>query len=164
MKKFTKGFTLIELLVVIAIIGLLASIVLVSLNSARAKGKDTRIISDVQQMRTAIEAGFNGYGFPDLTTNASCSGGTAITGNIATNANCIASGPDLTVIPQLVTDSTAQGGANSMFILTGVTGSNATSYAIRGRLVSSPNTFFCIDSTGKTNTLDNNAVSGAVCH
>ncbi len=47
-----KGFTLIELLVVIAIIGVIASIVLASLNSARAKGADAAIKSNIHSTRT----------------------------------------------------------------------------------------------------------------
>ena len=54
-----SGFTLIELLVVISIIGILASVVLVSLNSARAKSRDARRIADVKQMQTGLELFFN---------------------------------------------------------------------------------------------------------
>lgn len=53
--KNKKGFTLIELLVVIAIIGILATIVLVSLNSARTKARDVRRLSDMQQISLAME-------------------------------------------------------------------------------------------------------------
>lgn len=56
-----KGFTLIELLVVIAIIGLLASVVLLSLNSARAKSRDAKRLSDVRQLVSALELYFNDY-------------------------------------------------------------------------------------------------------
>ncbi len=54
-RKGQKGFTLIELLVVIAIIGILATIVLVSLNTARQKARDTRRISDMRQVALALE-------------------------------------------------------------------------------------------------------------
>jgi prepilin-type N-terminal cleavage/methylation domain-containing protein len=54
-KMKNRGFTLIELLVVIAIIGILSSVVLASLNSARQKGRDARRISDVKQIRTAMD-------------------------------------------------------------------------------------------------------------
>lgn len=54
-----RGFTLIELLVVIAIIGILSSIVLASLNSARKKGRDARRISDLKQLQLALELAYD---------------------------------------------------------------------------------------------------------
>jgi prepilin-type N-terminal cleavage/methylation domain-containing protein len=57
-----KGFTLIELLVVIAIIGILSSVVLASLNSARKKGRDARRISDIKQIQLALELAYDADG------------------------------------------------------------------------------------------------------
>src|SRR3989344_5820326 len=54
-----RGFTLIELLVVIAIIGILSSVVLASLNSARRKSRDARRIADIGQIRLALELYFD---------------------------------------------------------------------------------------------------------
>ena len=67
---FKRGFTLIELLVVIAIIGILASIVLVSLNSARGKGRDGQRIANLQEMAKAID-----LVDPDTSAISGCSNG-----------------------------------------------------------------------------------------
>ncbi len=61
------GFTLIELLVVIAIIGLLASVIIAAVSSTRVGARDARRISDIRQIRYALELYRN-----DFNTYPSC--------------------------------------------------------------------------------------------
>ncbi len=73
----SRGFTLIELLVVIAIIGLLASIILASLNTAQQKGRDARRVSDLQEIGQAMVAADSGPGTTVTCTSTllnSCTG------------------------------------------------------------------------------------------
>lgn len=58
-EQYRRGFTLIELLVVIFIISLLASIVLVSVNEARKKGRDAKRFADLRTVQTALEMYYN---------------------------------------------------------------------------------------------------------
>lgn len=57
-----RGFTLIELLVVISIIGLLSSIVLTSLESARLKARDSKRKSDIIQIARALKLYYDDFG------------------------------------------------------------------------------------------------------
>lgn len=75
-RRRPSGFTLIELLVVVAIIGVLSSIVLVSLNTARLKGRDAAREEEIHSIQNALELYFteNGY-YPASGGAASPNGG-----------------------------------------------------------------------------------------
>jgi prepilin-type N-terminal cleavage/methylation domain-containing protein len=57
-----KAFTLVELLVVIAIIGLLSTVAIVSLGTARAKSRNAKRVADVKQLVTAFSMGLDANG------------------------------------------------------------------------------------------------------
>jgi prepilin-type N-terminal cleavage/methylation domain-containing protein len=139
----SKGFTLIELLVVIAIIGILASIVLVSLNDARNKGYDTQIKSDIAQIRNGMEMCYdnNGGTYTGCTTAAAL-GITAL------------------APPTCSTDRPAVSPFNYIGTTIGVTGS---AYAIHADLCAGAYDW-CVDSTGKAkNTTAAVADNATVC-
>jgi len=102
-----KGFTLIELLVVIAIIGLLSSVVLASLATAREKSRDARRVSDIRQIAQALELYFD-----DNEAYPTCS--TAFLDN---QSNCLTTAlvgggylPSMPNDPQYGNDGSAQWG------------------------------------------------------
>ncbi len=88
-----QGFTLIELLVVISIIGLLASVVLVSLSSSRIKARNSRRVSDINQISKAMELFFNAsYSYPTSNTGISLTQLGPISGSAAAcgvTAGCV---------------------------------------------------------------------------
>ncbi len=139
--KNTKGFTLIELLVVIAIIGLLASVVLLALNSARAKSRDAKRLADVRQLTTALELYYNDFNaYPAQVTAAVVLTGVAAGTNAIANlvpayvgalptaptpaeSNCSGSGTSQTLNNSYVYVTTAGGASYTLsFCLGGTTG------------------------------------------
>ncbi|MCW1892497.1 MAG: prepilin-type N-terminal cleavage/methylation domain-containing protein [Candidatus Uhrbacteria bacterium] len=74
--RYSRGFTLIELLVVIAIIGLLATFSVVQFANAREKARDAKRLSEIKQIRTALEMYKDRYGaYPNATDGDDASGG-----------------------------------------------------------------------------------------
>ena len=73
-KNRSRGFTLIELLVVIAIIGILASVVLASLNSAREKSRNASYAAQLKQYQSALEMYFADHGTYPIVSGYACIG------------------------------------------------------------------------------------------
>lgn len=70
-----NGFTLIELLVVISIIGLLASVVMASVNSARVKARDAKRKAEMREFTQGFEFYYDSYGrYPPYRASSSCGG------------------------------------------------------------------------------------------
>jgi len=60
--KSKKGFTLIELLVVLVILGLLATLVTISVKNSRTKSRDGKRLSDLSAITKGLEAYYNDFG------------------------------------------------------------------------------------------------------
>jgi prepilin-type N-terminal cleavage/methylation domain-containing protein len=139
-----KGFTLIELLVVIAIIGILASVVLASLNTARGKGADSAIKADLSGVRATAEVVYDNLGLSYNTGTAIAD--TTCVGN--TTANSILAD---TSIQNAITHAAGLGvNGASAATTAGDATCNVTSsaYAISVRLKTSG--WWCVDSTGNS--------------
>lgn len=91
--KSTRGFTLIELLVVIAIIGILASVVLASLNSARDKGADAAVKANLANIRAQAQLYYEDNSSSYGSDTSSCTASSTVFAD-GTVANAIGAAED----------------------------------------------------------------------
>ena len=135
-KRFNKGFTLIELLVVIAIIGILSSVVLASLNTARAKGADANIKSNLANIRSQATLFYDvGQTYTGL-----CSNDNVVAQMVS--ANTVAS-----VVAAVSNDLTVAGSATQSVCHEAADGSE---WAVNVPLKTNSANSWCADSNGSS--------------
>ncbi len=137
-----KGFTLIELLVVIAIIGILSSVVLASLNSARAKGADAAVKSNLDNARAQAELFYD--------SNSSTYTGVCTAGAGTINAGVLAAAK-ATGLSAITVNGTGT-------LTTATCNTSGTAWAAEAPLKTSGHVW-CVDSTGASK--DETATIGA---
>jgi prepilin-type N-terminal cleavage/methylation domain-containing protein len=162
-----SGFTLIELLVVIAIIGILATIVLTSLGSARSEANDAKVQAQLSSMRAQAELYYGtaaDYGSPittsggvDVCRNAGGGGSTSGTLFQSGTVDGLFSLFDSMPAGYEVSCYTDPGGPGS--------GASATAWAVS---VKNPDSteYWCTDSTGQSKSYSSGlwvAPTAAIC-
>lgn len=154
-----KGFTLIELLVVIAIIGILAAVVLGSLNDARSGGQDASIKQSVANIRSQAELIYNsgGYSYSGVCAHASVD-------NLLSAAVDVVNGTDYVAgthgASTYVAANSLTGAASGR---TAACHSDETRYVAVAPLASVAE-FWCVDSTGASKQVATAPANGAyVC-
>ena len=137
--NYKRGFTLIELLVVIAIIGILSSVVLASLNTARDKGADAAAKSNLNGARAQAELYYDNKGYTYAPTSPA--------GNLCTATDGIAK--QIAAATSSVSDTSP---------IATVCFASSTAWGAQVKLKESGK-FYCVDSTGYAGVVTGTQIS-----
>ena len=150
-KNRSQGFTLIELLVVIAIIGILSAVVLASLNTARSKGNDAAIQSNLSTVQTQAEIYFSGAGNNSYGSFTGSSGICKLANTVFSDAN----------IGKAIDAAEVANGPGTGVVCNN-TATVPTAYAISSRLQAGigGNMYWCVDSSGNSKSMASQLSAG----